>query len=85
MNAYNTEDALKQEVNPTHAVNPSAFAENNKFDMNSSRTLQEQPKIEQYNFSTPLTRIRGNEFDHNKENFVFTDSKGSITPGSTER
>jgi len=26
INAFNTDDALKQEVNPTHAVNPSVLA-----------------------------------------------------------
>lgn len=64
INAFNTEDVLKQDVNPTHAVNPSVFgSELHKFDMNSSRTLRERHNKE-YNFSTPITRAdRANEYD----------------------
>lgn len=84
INAFNTDDALKQDVNPTHAVNPSAFSSDvHKFDMNSSRTLREKTKGE-YNFSTPMNRQRDNEFDHNKENCVFSDGRDS-SPASTAR
>ena len=42
INAFNTEDVLKQEVNPTHAINPAMFkgqTDANQMDLNSSRYL----------------------------------------------
>ena len=41
MNAFNTEDALKQRDNPTHPVAFTARSNNfNNLDLDSSRTLQ---------------------------------------------
>ena len=86
INAYNTEDALKHDVNPINPVHPSVFgSDTNKFDLNSSRTLREKSNGE-FNFNTPLTRIPRNEFDHNKENnIVFSADSKEISPGSMER
>ena len=42
INAFNTDDALKQEVNPTHAINPIVFgSETKRFDLNGSSTIHE--------------------------------------------
>lgn len=91
INAFNTDDALKQEVNPTHAVNPSVFgSETNRFDMNSSRTLNEKKILSpgEFKFSTPMTRsgVRLNEFDQNKENnsIVFFEGK-EVSPITLDR
>lgn len=79
INAFNTDDALRQDVNPVHAINPATvFGHEN--DCNSTRTAKEgkfmaTPGVNEYKFSTPSTigRPQGqaykvNEFDHNKEN-----------------
>ena len=91
INAFNTDDALKQEVNPTHAVNPSVFGrETHRFDLNSSRTLNEKKMFSpgEFKFSTPAIRsgVRVNEFDQNKENdsIVFFDGK-EVSPITLDR
>ena len=86
MNAFNTEDALKQEVNPTHAVDPSNYMESARGEqLNSSRTLVQKKQRgtpADYKFSTPGGRSmnKDNEFDHNKENSASPqkDSKGFV-------
>ena len=60
INAFNTEDALKQSVNPTHAVHPSVFqSDTNRGELSSSRTLNERKQMQSpadFKFSTPLGR-----------------------------
>lgn len=79
INAFNTDDALRQDVNPVHAINPATVF-GQETDFNSTRTAKEgrfaaTPGGGEYKFSTPSTvgRTHGqaykvNEFDHNKEN-----------------
>lgn len=82
--AFNTEDVLKQEVNPTHAVNPALFKDSAR-EVNTSRTLVEKSKHQytpaDYEFNTPNVSNRDmgkvREFSGNKENEIFGPGKDS--------
>ena len=82
--AYNTECGLKQDVNPTHAVNPQMFQEDCVLD--STRTLasaQRQQTPIDYKFSTPAqgrSFSKVTEFKQNKENDIFSLGKEGSSP-----
>ena len=92
INAFATDDALKQEVNPTHAINPKEFGSDRKgMDFNSSRTLNEAaskmtPADYKFNTPTPMPRnARASEFSNgNKENVMFGKSPAA-SPMTTAR
>ena len=60
INAFNTEDALKNDVNPVHPVPvASVFGGSDRFDLNSSRTLVERKQATTpsgQKFNTPAGR-----------------------------
>lgn len=71
---FNTEDALKQDVNPVHPVNiAGAFGPESHRDLNSSRGLKQKNRDGEYNFSTPMTRSTRHNFEQqNKENATYS-------------
>ena len=67
LNAFNTDDALKQDDNPTYAINPQIMKSAVKrFDVNSQQALREQVVVIDCQFNTPGARTDNPYlFDHN--------------------
>jgi hypothetical protein len=94
INAFATDDALKQEVNPTHAINATEFGSDSKrIDFNTSHTRNEVKPTpmtpSDYKFSTPTPTgrfaARSSEFNAgNKENNMFGKGPGA-SPMTTAR